>query len=370
MSIIKMNSEQKLIKGEIKKFTATELEPIASDIEKNCRIPSEIINKISQMGLFGFMVSEEYGGSGLNMTTLCVALEELSRSSGSLALMLAVNNSLVVQPIAEFGSAQIKEKYLKKIASSAIGGFLPYAETEVAGQGISIEVEGDQTFLCGKSDIVLNSSVAEFFIVPAVLTQGIGIYVIDRSESSMDPYSVRTMGMRGAGIAGVEFKRERIKEGNLVVGEAEGYEAVQHLIDHGRISFASIALGLTEAALDASIKYSKERRQFGRAICEFPMVRDMIADMKLSIERSRLLTYDAASRVDAGEDYSMAARIACLTSCEEAVSSTLKAIQIHGGYGYTRDYPVERHFRDAKTLQALAGGSIDLKGKIAEEILK
>jgi butyryl-CoA dehydrogenase len=359
MSIIDMSSEQKLIKSEIKKFTAAELDPIVSDIEKDCRIPPEIIKKISRMGLFGFLVPEEYG-----------ALEELSRSSGSLALMVAVNNSYVVRSISEYGSAHTKEKYLKRIASGAIGGFTPYTETEIAGQRLSIEAVGGDTFLSGKSDIVLNSAAAGFFVVPAARAPGLTLCVVDGNGSSMNSYPVRTMGMSGAGITGVEFKRMKVTDENRLVEEAEGHEAVQRLIDHGRISFASIALGLTESALDASIKYSKERRQFGRAICEFPMVRNMIAEIKLSIERSRLLIYDAASRVDKGEDYSMIASVACLTSCEEAVSATLKAIQIHGGYGYTRDYPVERYFRDAKTLQALAGGSVDLKAKIAEEILR
>ena len=369
MSIIKMNSEQKLIKGEIKKFTTAELDPIASDIEKDCRIPSEIITKLSQMGLFGFMVPEEYGGSGLNMTTLCVALEELSRSSASLALMVAVNNSFVVRSISEFGSPQVKKKYLKQIAGGSIGGYIPYTETEIAGQKLAIAVEGGERFMSGKSDIVLNGTAADFFVVPAVHGQGLAMYIVDKSEASLNSYSVRTMGMCGAGITGIEFKQEKMIEANRLVEETKGNEAVQCLVDHGRVSLASIALGLSEAALDASIKYSKERRQFGRAICEFPMVKDMLAEMRLNLERSRLLVYEAASRADNGEDYSMIARMACLTGCEGTVISTLKSIQIHGGYGYTRDYPVERYFRDAKTLQVLAGSPIDLKGQIAEEIL-
>ncbi|MDH4211964.1 MAG: acyl-CoA dehydrogenase family protein [candidate division WOR-3 bacterium] len=369
MSIIKMNSEQKLIRGEIRKFATAELDPIAADIEKDCRIPPEIVKKISQMGLFGFTVPEQYGGSGLNVTTLCVALEELSKSCASLALMVAVNNCFVVRSISEFGSPQIKDKYLKRISNGSIGGYVPHTETEIAGQEFKIESDGGETFLSGRSDIALNSAAADFFVIPALHGQGVALYIVDKSESFMNSYSIRTMGMCGAGVTGVESKRAKLKEEDRLVEEAKGREAVQFLDDHARISFSSIALGLNEAALDASIKYSKERKQFGRAICEFPMVRDMLSEIKVSVERSRLLVYEAASRTDENEDYSQIARMACLTSCEGAVFSALKAIQIHGGYGYTRDYPVERHFRDAKTLQVLGGRPVDLKSKIAEEIL-
>lgn len=369
MSIIKMNSEQKLIGGEIRKFTAAELDPIAADIEKNCLVPPEVIKKLSQMGLFGFAVPEEYGGPGLNMTTLCVALEELSKSSASLALMVAVNNSLVARSIAEFGSPQIKEKYLRLISNGSIGGFVPFVQIEIAGHKFIVESENGKALMSGKSDVVYNSIPAEFFVIPVAHGKGITLCIVDKSDSSLKTYPVRTMGMCAAGITGVEAERTKLVIEDNMAEKMEGVNAVHSLNDHARIAFSAIALGLNEVALDASIEYSKERKQFGRAICEFPMIRDMLAEIKVSVERSKLLVYEAANRMDDKEDWLPIARMACLTSCEGAVDSTLKAIQIHGGYGYTRDYPVERYFRDAKTLQVLAGGSVELKGRIAEEIL-
>jgi len=369
MSIIKMNSEQKLISSEIRKFTTVELDPIAADIEKNCSIPPEIIRKLSQMGLFGFAVPEEYGGPGLNMTTLCVALEALSKSSASLALMVAVNNSLVARSIAEFGSPQIKEKYLRLISNGSVGGFVPFVQIEIAGHKFTVENENGMTYVSGKSDIVYNSIPAKFFVIPITNGKGMTLCIVDESDSSLKTYPVRTMGMCAAAIAGLESKRAKLVEENIMPEEMKDLNVMQSLNDHAQVAFSAIALGLNEAALDASIRYSKERKQFGRAICEFPMIRDMLAEIKVSVERSKLLVYEAANRMDENEDWLPVARMACLTSCESTVFSTLKAIQIHGGYGYTRDYPVERYFRDAKTLQVLAGGSIELKGKIAEEIL-
>jgi butyryl-CoA dehydrogenase len=369
MSNIKLSNEQKLIRGEIKKFTAAELDPIAADIEKDCCVPKDIVNKISQMGLFGLTAPEQYGGSGFNMMTLCVALEELSKSCASLALMVAVNNCFVIRSISTLGSAQAKSDYLKRLSGRSIGGYIPLSDTEGGGPGLSVNCDDDEKSISGKSDIAFNSTVAEFFVVPASSGQDISLCLADKSERHMNSYSVGMMGMRGAGITGLEVKRAPFSEKSCLTADVRGAEVVESLLDYARVGFSAIALGLNEAALEASVKYSKERRQFGRAICEFPMVRDMLAEIKVSVEKSRGLVYEAASAVDMNEDYPMIARVAYLTSCEDAVISALKAIQIHGGYGYTRDYPVERYFRDAKTLQLLCGGPVDLKGKIAEEIL-
>ena len=369
MSNIRLNNEQKLIKGEIKKFTAAELDPIAADIERDRRIPSDIVSKISAMGLFGLTVPEQYGGSGLGMTTLCVALEELSKSCASLALMVAVNNCLVIHSILKLGSAQVKSDYLKRLSGSSIGGYIPLPDTEVSEHGLSLNSDGGEKKISGRSAIVFNSAVADFFVVPVRSGKDISLCLADKDGSHMKYYEVGIMGMHGAAVTGVEFKRVPLPADRCLSADWHGMATIETLRDYTRVAFSAIALGLTEAALAASVKYSKERTQFGRAICEFPMVRDMMAEIKVSSEKARALVYEAASAVDENEDYAMIAHVAYLSSCEGAVSSALKAIQIHGGYGYTRDYPVERYFRDAKTLQLLCGGLADLKGKIAEEIL-
>jgi alkylation response protein AidB-like acyl-CoA dehydrogenase len=364
MSVLKMNSEQKLIRNEVKKFTAAELDPISGDIEREGRVPSDTISKICQMGLLGLTVPEKYGGSGLDATSLCVALEELSISCPSLALVVAVNNCLLTQPILKFGSSHMRECYLERISKGAMGGCVPYTSIETSGQGFILEENGDNQHISGKYDIALGGMLADFFAVPVQAGNGVSLYLIDKDQPGMTTYPMAMMGMRASGTIGLEFRHTQVLQDNSL-----GLEAIEHSLQIAQIGYSAIALGLTRAALDGALKYSKERKQFGRAICEFPMVREMLAEIKLTEERSRLLVYDAASRFDDNEDFGMAARVACLTSCEGAVSSALKAIQIHGGYGYTRDYPVERCFRDAKSLQLLGGTPVDLKGRIAGEII-
>jgi alkylation response protein AidB-like acyl-CoA dehydrogenase len=369
MSIINMNSEQKLIRSEVRKFSVAELDPISSDIEKEGNVPSEIVQKIAQMGLFGLTVPEKYGGSGLDMTSLCVTLEELGKSCASLALMVATNNCLVAQPILKFGSSQMQEDYLRKISSGAIGGCAPYSEIETSGQGFMLEQNGESLYVSGKCDVVLSGQLADFVAVPVKSGSGVSLYIVDRDQPGMNIYPVGVMGMRAAGVRGLEFNRAKVLKENRLGNESVGRKTVEYSLEIARIGYSAIALGLTQASLDGSVKYAKERKQFGRAISEFPMIRDMLAEVKVHVEKNRLLVYDAASKVDGNEDYRMAARVACLTSCEGAVFSALKAIQIHGGYGYTRDYPVERYFRDAKSLQLLGEVPVDIKSRIAGEIL-
>ncbi len=369
MTLMKMNSAQKLIRGEVKKFTATELEPIASNIEKERRVPQEVFRKISEMGLFGLTMPEEYGGSGLDVTSLCVALEELSQSCASLAMMVAVNNCMVIYPLVRYGSAELKKEYLKKISDGCIGGFAPYSDIEVTGRECVLESDGDKSYLSDRYDVVLNGAAADFSTIPVRSDQGLSLYLVEIGVPGVTAAAIATMGLRGAGIASLEFKHRALTAEKRLVADDSGDQAIQSITDYAHIGFSAIALGLTYAALEASKKYASERKQFGRPIAEFPMIQEMLAEMKIILEKSRLLVYEAADRCVTNEDFRMAARIACLTSCEGAVQTALKAIQVHGGYGYTKDYPVERYFRDAKSLQLLGETPVDMKAKIAKEIL-
>jgi len=369
MSLITMNSTHKLIKGEIEKFTTAELEPIASDIEQDGLIPPDIIRKISEMGLLGLTTPESYGGSGLDVMSLCIALEELSKSCASLAMIVAVNNCLVTYPLTRFGNAEIKEEYLRKISDGIIGGYAPYSEVELSGTEHVLESEGSNRYVSNRYDVVLNGASAGFLIIPVKSEPGVSLFLINKGAPGLNSYAIRTMGLRGAGITGLELKHKDLTGDKRLVEAESGYQAVQATLDFAHIGFSAVALGLAQASLDSSIRYAKERKQFGRAIAEFPMVQEILADMKITVEKSRLFVYEAAQSFDRGEEYRTIARIACLTSCEGAVKSGLQAIQIHGGYGYTKDYPVERYFRDAKSLQLLGETPSDLKTKIAKETL-
>ncbi len=370
MGLFNMSSEQKLIRAEVRKFTQAELEPMAADIEQRGQVPSDIFKKLAQMGLFGLTISEEFGGSGLDTQSLCIALQELSESCASAAMTLAVNNCFVAYPLAKYGSAELKEEYLKLLSQGGTGGYVPCSDMEINGRECLLSLEQDGYHVSGKVGIVLNGALAEFFVVPVKASSGLALYTVRSSNEGVVRFPVQTMGMRVAGIAGLEFKHVELKEQDCLIGQDSGLSAVKAMHDYAQIAFSAIALGLTEASLQASIKYSKERKQFGRPICAFPMVQEMLAEMKMRLDKSKLLVYEAANTFDSGKDFTMEARIAFLNSSEDSVFAGLKAIQIHGGYGYTKDYPVERYFRDAKTLQSLGGVSADIKSEIAEEILK
>lgn len=369
MSIIRMSSEQNLIRSEVRKFVSAELEPVAADIEKGRAVPASIIAAVGRMGLFGLTVPEVYGGAGLDMVSLCVALEELARSCASLALMVGVNNCLVTQAILGSGQDEARRERAKRLAAGAVVGYAPLSEIDVDGPAWRIEADGDHNYLVGRCDIVLAGMLAESIVVPVRAAEGIGLYLVVPEPPATATYPVQVMGLRSAGTCGVEFKRAPLDASCCLGAGSDGDGVFRGLVEHCRIVYAAIALGIAEASLDAAVKYSKQRRQFGRAICEFPMVREMLAGVKSGVETSRLLVYDAATRVDTGEDRGTISRTACLESCAGAVSAALSAIQIHGGYGYTTDYPVERYFRDAKTLQLLGEAPADLTNGIAEEIL-
>lgn len=369
MSLITLNSAQKLIRSEVSKFTSTEVETVASDIEKDCTLPSDVLQKVSQMGLFALTIPEEYGGSALDVTSLCIALEELAKSCASLAMTVAVNNCLVNYPLIRYGSTEMKNQYLKKIANGSVGGYAPLSDVEVSGQECVLESEGEQRYLSKRYAVVLNSTFADFLIIPVRASNGVCLYLVEKGTQGMNAYNVSTMGLHSAGITGLEFKHAELKKERCLVSAESGEQAIQSVLDYAHIGFAAVALGLMQASLQASVKYAKERKQFGRPIAEFPMVQEMLAEMKTELEESRLLVYESANRFDAGEEYRMIARIALLSSCEGAVSTGLKAIQVHGGYGYIKDYPVERYFRDAKSLQLLGETPSDMRLKIAKEII-
>jgi butyryl-CoA dehydrogenase len=369
MSLITINSAQKLIKSEVSKFASTQIETAASDMERDGCIPSGILQKISQMGLFGLIIPEDYGGSGLDVTSLCIALEELAKSCASLAMTVAVNNCLVNYPVIRYGSAEVKKAYLNKIAGGSIGGYAPVSDIEVVGRECVLESDGACRYISNRYDIVLNSALADFFIIPVKSDQGVSLFLIDKGMQGMNSYAVSTMGLRSAGIAGLEFKHSELKTGMCLVTAESGQQAIQSVLDYAHIGFSAVALGLMQASLASSVKYAKERKQFGRSIAEFPMVQEMLAEMKIEVEKARLLIYEAASRFDADEEYRTIARIACLSSCEGAVKIGLNAIQVHGGYGYVKDYPVERYFRDAKSLQLLGESPPEMRLRIAKEIL-
>lgn len=369
MALINFNNEQKLIQKEVKKFTTAEIESLSSEMDKECVFPAQIIKKLSELGFSSVIIPEKYGGSGLDITSLCIAVEEVSKVSASIGTILVVNNCLFAFPIIKYGQESQKDFYLNKLASGAIGAYASNLEIDLPDRDIQIHKVNGNHAISGKRDFVLNGESASFILLTVVLPNGKSLYILPKDIKGISMTRPNILGMKSAGIVSLDFKDVVITKDSCLISEDKGENALQEIRDYSNIGFSAISLGIAEAALEASIKYSKERKQFGRAICKFPMVQEMLVGMKIKIETARLLIYDAAALFDKGENYSLASKIARLCSSDAAVFSGIKTIQVHGGYGYTKDYPVERYLRDAKVLQVLERTPHDLKSKIAKELL-
>jgi alkylation response protein AidB-like acyl-CoA dehydrogenase len=362
MALIQFNNEQKMIENEVKKFAHSELEPIASEIDKRGLFPADIVKKLSSLGLSSLIVPEKYGGAGLDTTCLCIAVEELAAASASVSLIFAVNNSLVAYPIMKFGSEEIKEQYLKRLSDGEIGGYAVETGYEVNTPQQTQE-QKNWSFR-----FVLNGEKANFMILPVNTEEGKSFYVYDRDEK--DGLSKhRILGMRAAGIIGFDAKTRIFIKERLLIEPSSLKKISYDIQSYSDIIFSAMSLGIAEAAYNAALEYSKERRQFGRSICDFPMVQEMLVDMRTKIAASKLLVFNAAAQMDAGLKHSLNAHIARLFTSDAAVSCGLNAIQVLGGYGYTKEYPVERYMRDAKTIQLINATPVDLTATCAKELL-
>lgn len=337
-----LSEEQKFIQNIAKKFREKELKDIIPELDKNQEFPLKLIKKLSEPGLLGMIVPEDYGGGGLDILSLITVIEEISKGSPSLGLILAIQNLLVAYPIHKFGNKSQKG-FLSKISSGEkLGCFV--------GNGIETVLEGNQFILNGKAGFIPNAEKADIFLVIIKEGKERKVILIEKGEGLSIKKREDLMGLRYAGIGDIYFNGYRTSKENILEG-GEIYSICQAL---ERIGLASISLGIAQIALESSIEYSKERVQFGRPISEFEMVQDMLVSMALNISIARLLTYYAASLVGKDE-FIYRAAMAKLFSCDMVVDITNKAIQVYGGYGYTKEYPVERFFRDALTIKALGG---------------
>ncbi len=370
MSLINLNNEQKMIRDEFRKFATSELEPIAEEIEENGVFPKDIIGKLSELGLLSLIIPEKYGGVELDVTSLCIAVEEISKVCGSIGTILVINNCMVAYPLMKYGDESFKEKYLNKLSNGEIGGFVCEPEIDLPEEKNDLKAEGDNFNFSGQREFVLNGESANFFIMPISTSDVNKFYIIEKDTKGIQTSPKNILGMRAAGFAGAEFKDLKLTKEACFIAEDNGGKILSEIRDYANIGFSAISLGIAEAALETAIKYSKERVQFGRRICEFPMVQEMMSEIKMKIETARLLIYDAASKVDKGEDFGIASKITRLYCGELGVFAGLNSIQVHGGYGYMKDYPLERYFRDAKVLQLLEASPRIMKSQIAKELLK
>ena len=352
----------------IKSFAENEVKPLAKEVDEEEKFPLETVKKMAKCGLMGINVPKELGGAGGDMKMYITAVEELSKVCATTGVVLSAHTSLCITPILENGTQDQKERYVPKLASGEwIGAFgltEPNAGTDASYQQTTAQkVEGGYV-LNGTKIFITNAGYANVYIVFAMTdkslgTKGISAFIV---ESTFEGFKVgkkeAKMGIRGSSTCELIFTNCFVPEANLLGKVGEGFKIAMKTLDGGRIGIAAQALGIAEGALEATVSYVKERKQFNRPIAAFQNTQFVLADLKTKIEAAKLLVYQAADKKqNKAKDLSVAAAMAKLFAAEVAMEVTTKCVQLHGGYGYTRDYPVERMMRDAKITEIYEGTS-------------
>lgn len=375
-----LTKTQELFRQMIRQFADNEVKPLAAEIDEQERFPIETVEKMAKLGIFGIPVPVEYGGAGGDNIMYSIAVEELSRVCATTGVVVSAHTSLCMAPIMEHGTEEQKKKYLPKLASGEwIGAFgltEPNAGTDAAGQQTTAVLDGDEWVLNGNKIFITNAGYAHVYIVIAMTdkslkTKGISAFIVEDGTPgfSVGKHELK-LGIRGSATAELIFSNCRIPKANLLGKIGGGFPIAMKTLDGGRIGIASQALGIAQGAMDETVKYTKERKQFGKAIGQFQNTQFQMADLKTKVEASRLLVRSAAFKKDNGIPYSADAAMAKLFAAETAMEVTTKAVQFHGGYGYTREYPVERMMRDAKITEIYEGTSEVQRMVIAANLYK
>ncbi len=365
----------------IREFVEKEVKPIAEEIDEEERFPIETVEKMSKMGLMSVPIPKEYGGAGGDNLMYAMAVEELSKACGTTGVILSAHTSLGMGPILEFGTQEQKDKYLPKMASGewlgAFGLTEPNAGTDAAGQQTTayFDEKTNEWVLNGSKIFITNSGYAHIYIIIGMTDRSKGLKGISAFilEADTPGFSVgkkeKKMGIRGSATCELIMEDCRLPKENLLGQEGKGFKIAMMTLDGGRIGIAAQALGLAQGALDETVSYVKERKQFGKAIAKFQNTQFQLADMYAKVEAARLLVYKAAWKKTNHIPYSVDAATAKLFAAETAMEVTTKAVQLHGGYGYTREYPLERMMRDAKITEIYEGTSEVQRMVIAGSIL-
>lgn len=375
-----LSKQESLFLQMIREFAEKEVKPLAAEVDEQERFPMETVEKMAKLGIMGIPVPKQYGGAGGSNLMYIMGVEELSKVCGTTGVIVSAHTSLCVAPILHFGTEEQKMRFLPGLCSGQkIGAFgltEPNAGTDASGQQTTAVADGDNYILNGTKIFITNAQYASVYIVIAMTdkskgTKGISAFVV---EAGTKGFSIgkkeKKMGIRGSATCELIFENCVIPKANLLGKEGEGFKIAMWTLDGGRIGIASQALGIAQGAMDETVHYTKERKQFGRSIAQFQNTQFQMADLETKIEASRLLVYRAAVKKDRGEKYSVEAAMAKLFAAETAMEVTTKAVQFHGGYGYTREYPIERMMRDAKITEIYEGTSEVQRMVIAANLLK
>ena len=375
-----LSKEQELVRQMVREFAIDKVKPIAAEIDRTEEFPMENVKLMAKYGMMGIPFAKEYGGAGGDTLAYILAVEELSKVCGTTGVILSAHVSLCASLINQFGTEEQKQKYLPKLASGEmIGAFgltEPGAGTDAAGQQTIAVLEGDHYVLNGSKIFITNGGVADVFVIFAMTdkskgTKGISAFIVERSFKGFSSGKIEDkMGIRASSTTELIMEDCIVPKENLVGKEGKGFGIAMKTLDGGRIGIAAQALGIAEGAMEEAVNYMKERKQFGRSLTAFQGLQWYLAEMDVKIEAARHLVYKAAWLKDNGKPYSIDAARAKLFAAETAMEVTTKAVQLFGGYGFTKDYPVERMMRDAKITEIYEGTSEVQKMVISGSIVR
>lgn len=375
-----LSEKQALMRKLFREFAEKEVKPLAAEIDEEERFPIENVKKMAEIGMMGIPFESKYGGSDGDNLSYILAVEELSKVCATTGVILSAHTSLCCNPIYTYGTEEQKMKYLVPLAKGeklgAFGLTEPNAGSDAAMQQTTAIKEGDYYKINGSKIFITNGGYADIYIIFAMTdkqkgTRGISAFIV---EKDMEGFSIgkieKKLGIHGSSTAELIFKDLYVPKENLLGQEGKGFGIAMSTLDGGRIGIAAQAIGIAQGALNETIKYVKERKQFSRPIAAFQNTQFVIADLQTKIDAARLLVYRAAYLKDTNQSYTSEAAMAKLFAAEVAMETTTKAVQLHGGYGYTRDYPVERMFRDAKITEIYEGTSEIQRLVISNKLLK
>lgn len=375
-----LTEEHRMVQSTVREFASREILPVASELDHTGTFPQEIIQKAAALGLMGMVVSERYGGAAMDAIAYVVVQEELARASAGVQAIITVNNSLVCDPIHRYGTEAQKRKYLPGLCNGSRLGCYCLTEPSSGSDAMSLSTsarrDGDEWVLRGTKVFVTSGVEADVCIVyartgPDQSARGISAFIVEKSFPGISVGKVeKKLGIKCSSTSEIVLDDCRVPEDNLLGEPGTGGKIALSTLDGGRLGIAAQAIGIARAALEDSVAYAAERAQFGRPIAEFQAIQWMLADMATRIDAARLLLYRAAYLRQQGRRYTKEASMAKLFASETAMWAAHKAVQIHGGYGYIQDYPVERYFRDAKITEIYEGTSEIQRLVIARNVLE
>lgn len=377
---LELPDSHRALQSSLRDFCERKVKPFARDWDRDEAFPTEVVRELGGLGVLGILVDEKYGGAGMDALAVAVAVEEVARFDGSLALTVASHNGLGSSHLRVFGSETQRQKYLPKLASGEwLGAWAltePGSGSDAAAMKTRAVRRGDSWVLNGSKMFITQGTVGNVFVVLAVTDpskkqKGVTAFILEKGLPGFSQRAIHgKLGMRSSDTAELVLENVELPDSQRLGELDSGFIDTLKILDRGRITIGALAVGLARGALEESLAYAKERVAFGQPIAEFQALRWMLADMETELQASRLLVHRAARLADAGKRFTREASIAKLFASEAATRACGKAVQIHGGYGYTREFPVERYLRDAKLCEIGEGTSEVQRGVIAREILR